>query len=451
LFFKHQNNPLGMPIEICAIGGYKDVGGNCTAIKVDDDVVILDMGLHMENYVKYMEDEDVRDVTANQLIKVKAVPNLGHIDDWKNKVKAVVPSHAHLDHVGAMPFLANQVNAPIVATPFSIEVIKTISKDVKLKNKFIKVNPNSTYKVSDKISVEFIHVTHSTPQSSILAVHTPYGTVLYASDFKFDNSPTLGAKPNYARLKQLKGKVVLLITECLYAGAHQKMPSEAVARQMLKEVMLEMDSTGRAMIVTTFSSHIARLKSIIEFGKKMGRKIVFMGRSLDKYVGAAERVGLVNFSSDIGMIYYGKRAQKELKKIGGQKEKYLLVMTGHQGEPKAMLSRIVDGQFPFPLESGDFVIFSCRTIPSPTTIANRKVLETKLKEVGVRMFTDIHVSGHAAREELRELIEMTEPHHVMPTHGEPSMLAALADLAAELGYPPEKVHMVFNGQRFSVE
>lgn len=446
-----------MPIEFCAVGGYKEVGRNCAAIKVDDDVVLLDMGLHMENYVRYTEEEDISCVTPKQLTAAHAVPDLAHIADWKDKVRAIIPSHAHLDHIGAIPFLANQFNAPIIATPYTIEVIKAISRDehatehLKLKNKLIKVNPNSSYKLTNNIMVELIHVTHSTPQSAIIALHTPYGVVLYASDFKFDNTPVLGPKPNYARLKQLAGKVVLLIMECLYVDLPQKMPSEAVARQMLKEVMLETNSKNRAMIITTFSSHIARLKSIIDFGRKTNRKIVFLGRSLNKYVTAAENINLVDFTRHVGTILYGHRAQKALKKFAKQKDKYLLVMTGHQGEPKAMLSRIVDDVYHFPIQQDDLVVFSCKTIPSPTTISNRRVLETKLKDRHVRMYTDIHCSGHAAREDLHELIHMVSPQHIIPTHGEPSMLLSLAELAMQLGYKQDQVHVLYNGQRVKID
>jgi len=441
-----------MGIEICAVGGYKEVGGNCTAVKIDDDVIILDMGLHMEHYVKYTEEEDLRDVTAKQLINAHAVPDITKIDDWKKHVRAIVPSHAHLDHIGAIPFIANKFDAPIIATPYTIEVINAMTKDdhLKIKNKRIKINPNSSHKLTNDITIEFIHVTHSTPHTAIVAIHTKYGIILYCNDFKLDDSPVLGNKPNYARLKQLKGKVRLLIMECLYAKDHRKMPSESVAREMLKEIMLETDSKGKAMIVTTFSSHIARLKSIIEFGKKLNRKIVFLGRSLDKYVKAAERTGLVNFSNDIGMIYFGQRARRQLTKIGQQKDKYLLVMTGHQGEPKAMLSRIANDDFKFPLESGDIVIFSCHTIPTPTTEANRKVLEAELKDKGARIYTDIHVSGHAAREDLRTLIEMITPDHIIPVHGDPEMLASLVDLTTELDYKPEQVHILFNSQRIVI-
>jgi len=435
-------------IEVCAVGGFKEVGRNCTAIKVDNEVIILDMGLHMENYVRYSDEEDLHNVTAKELIASACVPDINHINDWKDQVKAIIPSHAHLDHIGALPFLAKKFNAPIIATPYTIEVIKAISKDehLRIKNKLIKINPNSSYKLSDNITVELIHVTHSTPQTSIVAIHTPHGTILYANDFKLDNTPTLGAKPNYKRLEQLKGKVAVLILECLYVQHPGKMPSESVAKQLLKEVMLETNSEGKAMIVTTFSSHIARLDSIIDLGRKLNRKVIFLGSSLHKYVTAAENVQIVDFSKKIGMVYYGQRARKMLKACAQKKDQYVMVMTGHQGEPKSMLSRIAHEEYKFPLEAGDMVIFSAQVIPTPPTIANRKELETKLQDKGVRIFTDVHVSGHSAREDLRDFIELIQPKNLIPTHGEPPMLGSFAELAAQMGYKPEQVHLLFNGQ-----
>ncbi len=444
-----------MALEVMGIGGYQEIGRHSTAIKVDEEVIILDLGLHMENYVKYTEDENIGTVTARtarELTKVHAIPDLAHLGDWKERVKAIVPSHAHLDHVGAIPFLAAALPVPVIATPFTIEVVKALAEaqGIRLRNKLIRISPNSSFKVSERVTAELIHVTHSTPQTAIIALHTPYGVVLYANDFKLDNAPVLGPKPNYARLRQLQGKVALLITNCLYAGHHARTPSESIAKQLLKETLLETDTRGKAVIVTTFSSHMARLKSILEFGRRMNRRVVFLGRSLHRYVHAAESVGLVDFTRHVGPIAFGERARRALRKISAQKERYLIVMTGHQGEPKSVLSRIASDDYPFAFSPGDIVVFSCKTIPAPVTLANRKVLETKLNDKGIRMFFDIHVSGHAAREDLRELIEMVKPEHIIPTHGEPQMLVALADLARHVGYTPEQVHLIANGQRLRI-
>ena len=443
-------------IEVCTIGGYNEVGKNMTAVRVDDEVVIIDMGLHLDNYIKCTEDEeeDMVEVSAAQLVKVGAIPNDKVIENWKEKVKAIVPTHAHLDHVGALIFLSNKYKAPILCTPFTAEVIKTISKDenIKLKNVIKVLNVNSVYWISDKIKIEFINMTHSTPQTVMVAVHTPDGILLYANDFKFDNHPTLGKKPNYDRLGQLgKDGVKVLICDCTRARQPIKTPSEMVAKEMLRDVMLGVDSKDKAVIVTTFASHLARLKSIIEFGKKMNRKIVFLGRSLAKYTAAGEKVDLVNFSKDVEIVKFGKQIKRRLKKIEREgKDKYLLVVTGHQGEPKSTLAKMVNGGIPFNFNAEDHVIFSCTVIPSEINKKNRAEVEKRLREHGVRIFRDIHASGHASKEDLRDLINLVNPENIIPAHGDKEMKEALVDLAIEKGYKLGKtVHMMRDGDRAS--
>ncbi|MBS3114129.1 ribonuclease J [Candidatus Woesearchaeota archaeon] len=227
-------------IEICTIGGYNEVGKNSTAIRIDDEVYILDLGIHLENYIKYTQDEDIVIVEPKELMRAGAVPDVSAIDDWKNKVKIVLPTHAHLDHLGAIPYLANNFKAPIMCTPFTSEVLKGILTEdkIKLSNKIRSMSANSSFQANN-VKIEFIHVTHSTPHTVMIALHTKEGIILYANDFKFDLFPTLGKKPNFKRLEELgKQKVLALICDSTYAADSRKMPSESIAKEMLKEVML---------------------------------------------------------------------------------------------------------------------------------------------------------------------------------------------------------------------
>jgi ribonuclease J len=441
-------------IDIYAVGGYDDVGKNSTAINVDGEVILIDLGVHLENYIKLTEDEDLIKISPEKLMDVGAVPNISVLNGIKENVKAIVISHAHLDHLGAVPYIAEKFKAPIIGTPFTVEVIKSILKDDKIRipNEIKTLTSNSSIKISENIILEFIHITHSTPQTALVAVHTKYGTVLYANDFKLDSYPTLGKVPNIKRLKEIgKQGVLALIVESTYADDAKKMPSESVAKEMLRDVLLSTDNKDNIIIVTTFSSHIARLKSIIEFGKKLNRRIVFMGRSLTKYVKAAEKVGIVDFSKDVEFAKFGKQIKSKLGKVDKEREKYLLVVTGHQGEHKSVLYRICRGEFEFKFNSNDNVIFSCRTIPTPTNIANREALESELKQDGVRIFKDIHQSGHAAREDLRDFINMLRPKNIIPAHGNNVMKEALADLAVEMGYRVgENVFLISDGNKVSM-
>ncbi len=445
-----------MPLEICAIGGFTKTEGNSVAIKVDDEVILLDMGLSMFDYVKFTEDmEDTSTKTYGVLLKANAVPDYGHIEDWKDKVIAIIPSHGHLDHVGAIPFAAPlfPASAVVLGTPYTIEVLKNILWDehLEIPHKFVILNSGKSYKISRNITVEFVHITHSIPQTAIVVIHTPYGKIMYANDFKLDNNPVLGKKPDYARLKQLgKTGVKVLIMNALYAHEHKKCPPEYVAKEMLKDTMLSVSGEGKLMIVTTFSSHLARLKSIIELGKKLNRKIVFLGRSLDKYVRAGERLGIVNFTKDVALLRHRDQLEKIFKTIQkGGKGKYLIVCTGHQGEPRSILSRMIKGDVNFTFEPGDVVIFSCTVIPVEVNIQNREKMEKLLRTAGVRIFRDVHVSGHGAREDHRELLEMIRPEHIIPIHAEPAKGKMIAELALQLGM--KNTHVMEDGKRLTVK
>ena len=441
-------------VEICTVGGYNEVGKNSTAIKIDNEVYILDLGIHLENYVKYTQDEDIVDISPKELMKAGAVPDISAINDWKDKVRMILPTHAHLDHLGAIPYLANNFKVPIMCTPFTSEVLKGILTDdkIKLANKIKSMSANSSFQASSNVKVEFIHMTHSTPHTVMIALHTKEGIILYANDFKFDLFPTLGKKPNLKRLEELgKQKVLALICDSTYAADARKMPSESIAKQMLREVMMGIESKNKHVVVTTFSSHIARLNSIVEFGQKMNRKIVFMGRSMAKYVRAAEATGIANFTNKVEILKYSGQIKRKLNKIAKERGRYLMVVTGHQGEPKSTLAKMMNGELKFNFFPEDHIIFSCRTIPTPTNIENRQKLEANLRTFNVRIFKDIHQSGHAAREDLRDLINLVKPKHIIPAHGELRMTSALADLAVEMGYKQgQNVHVMGNGERIKL-
>lgn len=440
-------------MEITTVGGYSEVGRNMTAMRYKDEAIIFDMGVHLEKYIKFKGDDNLELFQLRDLIRVGAVPDDNIIKDWKKKVIAIIPSHAHLDHIGAIPYMAAKYNVPIICTPYTASVIKAILKDKKLRipNEIKVLDLGKKLKLSNKLTVEFINITHSIPDTALVVIHTPEGQVIYANDFKLDNTPVLGKQPDYARIKQLgkENNVITLILDSIYAYLPRKTPSESVAREMLRDVMLNVNSQGKVVIVTTFSSHIARLKSIIEFGKLMKRKIVFLGRSLAKYVYAAENINLVDFSKSVEIVPYKSQIRKKLREIEKQgRDKYLIVCTGHQGEPNAVLSRLVDGKLGFKLFRDDHIIFSCTVIPSPLNIANRDVLESKLQDSRVRIFRDIHQSGHASREDHRDLISMLNPKHIIPAHAGLDKTVHLANLAKEMGYELGKtVHLMHDNQR----
>tara|TARA_Y100000310_G_scaffold129185_1_gene128345 strand:+ start:8185 stop:9534 length:1350 start_codon:yes stop_codon:yes gene_type:complete len=443
-------------MEVCTIGGYEEVGKNMTAVKIGDDVIIFDAGVFLPPLIKLQEEEDRQQAySVKKLRNIEAIPNDLVLDKlgWTNKVRAIVIGHAHLDHVGGLPYLADRYpKATIFATPFTMEVLKEILEDerISLKNKMHKVEADSYCMINKKtgLKLEFVRTTHSTIQCVFGALHSKEGVFFYALDFKFDNFPTLGQPPNYKRLKELGKKgVKTLVVDSLYSGTDRRTASERIARNLLEDALSYVRDRKSALFVTTFSSHIARLKSIVEFGKRTNREIVFIGRSLNKYVNAANRVGMCPFKEKIGMLKYRRQVDSFLRKVQKNRGRYLVVCTGHQAEPGSILDRIVKGQTGFHLKKGDHVIFSSSVIPVDVNLRAREKMDRKLGKMGVRVQTDIHVSGHGGREDLRDLVEMLKPKHIIPAHGSLEQEKPMIDLATtELGYKAGKTaHLSRNG------
>jgi ribonuclease J len=446
-----------MSVEIAAVGGWGEVGRNMTAVRVDNEIVLFDMGLHLPNYIALTEEElgEFRKLTETSLKRAEAIPQDSLVKDWKQNVLAIVLTHAHLDHMGAAPYMAAKYDAPIICTPFTAALLRTICRDEKidLPNKIIALKPGQTMPLSKNIKLEFCHITHSTPQTIIATLHTPHGVIMYGNDYKLDLHPTLGSPANFDHLKKLGEKGVLaLIQDCLYAKENRKTPSEQVAKDMLREVLLDVDSKGKGIIVTTFASHIARLKSIAEFGRMLGRKVVFMGRSTAKYCYAAKDADVIDLFKQAEILKYSRQIRQKIKEIQQKgKDKYLLVVSGHQGEPQSALSKMIDGVYQWKFSPDDHVIFSSHVIPADINIRQREIMDQKLKKLGVRIFQDIHVSGHSSREDLRDMINMVKPKNIFPTHGEATMMNAFNSLATEMGYKLHKnLYPLTNGQRIKL-
>ncbi|MCF7910428.1 RNase J family beta-CASP ribonuclease [Candidatus Pacearchaeota archaeon] len=439
-------------MKIYTIGGYNEVGKNMTVVDLGEDAFIFDLGIYLPAVVELQEEEEQQQAYDEKLLRtIGALPEDLMLDKLglRNKVRGILISHAHLDHVGAVPYIAYRYKAPVVGTPFTISVLKSIMKDEKIKipNKITTINPNSSVTLRGKnrsYKVEFINITHSTPQTSMIALHTPEGIVLYANDFKLDNTPVLGLPPNYNALKKISQQgVKAMIVDSLYSGDNKKTPSEKVARTLLEEVMLTIKNEKSAIFVSTFSSHIARLKSIVDFSKKLNRKVYVLGRSMNKYISAAKEVGICPFEKDIQVSSYKKQVESTLRKIAKNRDKCLVICTGHQGEPGSVMDRLARGKLPFEFRPNDNVIFSSKTIPVPINIANRENIDKRLKKTGVRIFDNVHVSGHGGREDLRDTISIVRPKNIIPAHGSTQQLTPMLELAKEMGYDVGKtVHLM---------
>ena len=427
-----------------AIGGYNEVGKNMSAVETGGEVVILDMGVYMDKVVT-LEDED-RNIPTKDLIAMGALPD-DHVLEGKNVV-AIVLSHGHLDHIAAVPRLAEKYKCPIVVTPYAAEILKLLLKDAGseylIKNMYV-IKAGETATLSQKIEVEYVHMTHSIPHTAMMVLHTKEGAVVYLNDYKLDNNPTLGERPDYKRIKQLgKEGVKLLVSECVRVADEARTPPEYVAKVLMNDAIDRAYEENTAVFVTTFASHVARIRTIIEANKNK-REIMMLGRSLGNYLTPANDLGLIDLDG-INIYSRPKAVAKACGMLRQHPEKYLVIATGNQGEPNAVLTRMSRNEYDFTFRKEDQVIFSSEVIPNPINEANRFTIEQNLREKGVRMLHHVHVSGHARREDHRDMIRMLNPETVLPNHGETERQASYAALAMDEGYKMgDTVKVLYNG------
>lgn len=441
-----------MSVEVIAIGGYEEVGKNMSAVKIGEDVVIFDMGIHLDR-VHIHEDTDMARMHSLDLIERGIIPDDTLMKEVDGKVRAIVFTHGHLDHIGAVGKLAHRYEAPLIGTPYTMGLIeKTIKSEKKFKvnNPLQVLNPGEKIQLSPDITLEFVHTTHSLPQTVNAALHTSEGIIVYSNDFKFDNHQMLSPPPDYKRLRELGHQGVLaLIVETTRMTEKQEVKtySEKVARLNLEDVMGQALTEKEGMIITTFSSHIERIQAICNIANQSDRQILLLGRSMERFGSIAEKLGILDLPPTASIYGSPKAVNRALAHADAKREDYLLVTTGHQGEVDALLPRIANNKTNFQVRRGDNVLISAPIIPSPMNIANRNVMEKRLKSSGARIYPNIHVSGHAGPEDHRDYIRMLNPEHIIPSHGDLEMLAAYTELAEEEGYKMgNNIHLLRNGQ-----
>ncbi|KQC02998.1 MAG: ribonuclease J [Methanoculleus sp. SDB] len=443
-----------MDIEIIAVGGYNEVGRNMTAVRCGKEIVIFDMGLRLDQIMIH-EDAEVENMHSLDLIEMKAIPDDTLMNTVEGTVKAIVCTHGHLDHIGAIPKLAHRYNAPVIGTPYTAELIRQqIAGEQKfgVNNKIFTLKAGQKYTLSQSITLEFVRMQHSIIDTIMAVLHTPRGAIIYANDFKLDRTPVIGAPPDFARLREIgKEGVLALVVESTNVMTKGRTPSERVARDLVRDVMTSYEDDKNAMIVSTFSSHIARVKTIAECAHEIGRKPVLLGRSMERYASTAEQLKLVGFPSTVSMFGNRRTVDRTFKRMmKSGKENFVPIVTGHQGEPGAILTRLAKGDTPYRLDKGDKIMFSAKVIPNPMNYGQRHMLETLLKMRGARLFDELHVSGHAYREDHYELIHMLNPQHIIPSHGNIDMTGGYVQFAEESGYTLNNdIHILRNGQRIT--
>jgi len=446
-----------MEIEIATIGGYEEVGRQMTAVRAGDEIVIFDMGLNLSKVLIHDNVETER-MHSLDLIDMGAIPDDRVMSQLEGDVKAIVPTHGHLDHIGAISKLAHRYDAPIIATPFTIELTKQqiqSEKKFKVENDLVKMDAGDSTGVSDRLELEFVNVTHSVIDAINPVLHTPEGAIVYGLDKRMDHTPVVGDPIDMNRFRELGREgdgVLCYIEDCTNANKKGRTPSESVARAHLKDVIYSLEDYDGGIVATTFSSHIARVTSLVEFARDIGRTPVLLGRSMEKYSGTAERLNFVEFPGDLGMYGHRKSVDRTFQRIMKEgKENFLPVVTGHQGEPRAMLTRMGRGETPYELDSGDKVIFSARIIPEPTNEGQRYQSEQLLKMQGARIYDDVHVSGHLNQEGHYEMLQAVQPQHVIPAHQDLAGQSGYVSLASDEGYKMGRdLHITHNGNRIQL-
>jgi ribonuclease J len=408
------------------------------------------MGLNLSKVLIHDNVETER-MHSLDLIDMGAIPDDRVMSDIEGDVQAIVPTHGHLDHIGAISKLAHRYDAPIVATPFTIELVKQeIQSEEKfgVQNDLIKMDPGESMDIGEDCELELVNVTHSVIDAINPVLHTPEGAVVYGLDKRMDHNPVIGDPIDMERFREIGREGVLCyIEDCTNAGKKGKTPSESVARAQLKDVMYSLEDYDGGIVATTFSSHIARVKSLVEFADDIDRQPILLGRSMEKYSGTAERLDFIDFPNDLGMYGHRKSVDRTFKRIMNEgKEKYLPVVTGHQGEPRAMLTRMARGETPYELENGDKVIFSARVIPEPTNEGQRYQAEKLLGMQGARIYDDIHVSGHLRTEGHYQMLDALQPENLVPAHQDMKGFSPYVDLARSQGYDVgDDLHITQNG------
>lgn len=414
--------------KVFALGGLGEVGKNMYCVMHNDEIIIVDSG------VMFPEEE---------LLGIDyVIPDYSYLKQNEEKIKALLITHGHEDHIGGIPFLLQRINIPKIYAPYQAkELIDKKLLEKNIKKKIIVYNEDTKIKTKH-FSIEFFRTTHSIPDSHGISITTPNGVIVMTGDFKFDLTP-IGPVADIHKMARIgSNKVRLLMSDSTNALVEGTSLSESIVDENLNEIFAT--NKGSRIIIATFASNVYRLKHIIETCKKFNRKVVLFGRSMDTSVDIAIKCGYIKDKN----IIISSEAANTMKPC-----EVCLLCTGSQGEPLAALSRIADGSHrQIKLIPNDIVIFSSSPIPGNATSVGKTINKLYLK--GVKVYTnsttDIHSSGHANQEELKLMLRLIEPEYFAPYHGEYRMLKSHCDLAIECGIPREKTFILENGDVLSI-
>ena len=419
-------------LKIIPLGGLHEVGKNITVFQYDNEMIVVDCGL------SFPED----DMLGVDLV----IPDITYIIKNQEKLKGMVITHGHEDHIGGVPYFLKQVNTPIYGTKLTLGLIKNKLEEHRLveSTKLNEVNPGETIKLGRHFKVEFIQSSHSIPDSVMLAIHTPVGTIIHTGDFKVDYTPMDGKIMDFGRLAELGNKGVLaLMSDSTNAERKGFTMSESTVGEVFEKLFT---NCTKRIVVATFASNVHRVQQIVNSAVKYGRKIAVCGRSMINMITTARELGYIecpdNLFIDIDMIN------------NYTDDQLLIITTGSQGETMSALTRMASGTHrKVKITPNDLVIISANPIPGNEKNVS-KVIDSLMQigaEVVYSALEDVHVSGHACQEEQKLILALTKPKYFIPVHGEYRHLIAHSETAKLMGVPKENIFKLENGKILEVD
>ena len=410
-------------IKVIPLGGLEAIGMNITAYEFEDSIIVVDCGL------SFPDDE----MLGIDLV----IPDITYLKENADKVKGLVITHGHEDHIGAIPYVLKELNMPIYATKLTMGLIENKLKEHGL----MKTTRRKVVRHGQSINlgcfrIEFLRVNHSIADSAALAIYSPAGIVIHTGDFKIDYTPLFGETMDLSRFAEIGKKGVLaLLSDSTNAERPGYTMSEKVVARKFDSLFAE--HTKRRIIIATFASNVDRVHQIIATAHKYGRKVVVEGRSMVNVIGTAAELGYMEIPENTLIDV------EQMKNYSD--EQLVLITTGSQGETMAALSRMaVSVHKKISIQPNDVIIFSSNPIPGNEKAVSKIINELYMKGAEV-IFQDTHVSGHACQEEIKLLYALTKPKYAIPLHGEYRHRKTNAGLAVEMGIPKENVFMISSG------
>jgi ribonuclease J len=419
-------------VRISPLGGVGEIGKNMLAIEQGDDIVVVDAGL-------MFPDEEMLGIDL-------VIPDITYLRENKAKVRGIILTHAHEDHMGALPYVLRDLpDVPIYGTKLTLGLMRTKLREHKLADKVnaTEIAPGTPFKVGP-FSCDSYYVCHSIPDAVGLTIETRYGTIVHSGDWKFDHTPVDGKQTDFARLSEIAAKgVLLLLSDSTRAEVAGYTQSERHVGDLLDTIMSR--APGR-VITTTFASNISRIKQIVDVAAAWGRRTAIIGRSMENYTRTARELGYLTFPE-------GALIQpKEIDTLPDHE--LCIITTGSQGEPTSALSRMALGDHRHvAVKDGDTVVMSATPIPGNEELVSRTV--DNLFKLGAEVIYDAgvrpHVSGHASQEELKLLLNILRPKYFIPVHGEYRMLVRHARIAIDLGVAAGNAFVITNGDSLEID